>query len=62
MNIIKENNTVLLCCGKGRCPVIKKSKDHEGMYELTDDFDNKVILEKDNLLAISEAIKSLDDD
>ena len=61
MNIIKEGNTVLLCCGKGRCPVLKKSEDKKGLYELTDDFDNKVFLEKDNLIAIAEALKSLDD-
>jgi len=61
MNIIKEGDTVLLCCGKGRCPALKKSEDKEGLYELTDDFDNKVFLEKDNLIAIAEAVKSLDD-
>lgn len=61
MNIIKENNSVLLCCGKGRCPALKKSEEHKDMYELTDDHGNKVLLEKENLMAISEAVKSLDD-
>ena len=59
MNTIKQGSSVLLCCGKGRCPSLKKSKEKEDHYELTDDFGNKVLLEKEHLLAINEAFDSL---
>lgn len=61
MNILKQEDSVLLCCGKGRCPALKKSKEKPNMYELTDDFNNTVLLEKDHLKVIAEALESLDD-
>ena len=61
MNTIKQGNSVLLCCGKGRCPVLKKSEEKKDHYALTDDFGNKVLLTKDHLKAVSEALKQLDD-
>ena len=62
MNTIKQGSSVLLCCGKGRCPSIKKSKEKQDHYELKDDFGNKVLLEKEHLLALKEAVDSLDAD
>lgn len=61
MNIRKQNDGILLCCGKGKCPVLKKSKKTSGLYDLKDDFGGKVSLTKDQLMVIQEALKALDD-
>ena len=61
MNTLKQGNAVLLCCGKGRCPKIEKSKERKEHYELSDDYGNKVSLNRDHLMAISEAVKQLDE-
>ncbi len=61
MNIKIENNEVLLCCGKGRCPVLKKSEEDTNHYTLKDDFGGQVSLTKDQLLVIQEALEALDD-
>lgn len=59
-NIKREGGTVLLCCGKGRCPALAKSKDKEELYSLADDFGGKVYLTKEQLLVIQEAVEELD--
>jgi len=59
-NIRREGGTVLLCCGKGRCPALAKSEDKEGLYSLVDDFGGKVHLTKEQLLVIQEAVEDLD--
>lgn len=61
MNTIKQGNAVLLCCGKGRCPKLQKSKEKKDHYDLSDDFGNTVLLTKDHLKAVSEALQQLDD-
>lgn len=60
-NTLKQGESILLCCGKGRCPELKKSKEKKNHYELSDDFGNKVTLTKDHLMAIPEAVPQLDD-
>jgi hypothetical protein len=60
MNVKREGNSVLLCCGKGRCPALKKSEDQEEMYSLTDDFGGQVLLSKEQLTVIQEALEELD--
>lgn len=57
-NIKIEGNSVLLCCGKGKCPALTKDVQEEGMFSLTDDFGGKVKLNKDQLLAIQEAVEA----
>ena len=59
MNTRLENNQILLCCGKGRCPVLKKSKEKTDHYTLTDDFGGEVSLTQEQLLVIKEALESL---
>jgi hypothetical protein len=59
MNIKKQDGGVLLCCGKGRCPVLKKSKEKTDHYTLTDDFGGEVSLTQEQLLVIKEALESL---
>jgi len=61
MHIKKDGRSILLCCGRGRCPTLKKSDKKTKHYELTDDFGGTVSLTKDHLLAIREALKELDD-
>lgn len=60
MNLKKEGKSILLCCGKARCPELKKSASKKGHYELKDDFGGKVSLTKDQLLIIKDAVKELD--
>ena len=60
MNIKREGESILLCCGRGRCPAIKKSEKQPDHYDLSDDFGGKVSLTKDQLLAIKSALKELD--
>jgi hypothetical protein len=61
MNIKIKNDEAFLCCGKGRCPVLKKSKEEADHYTLTDDFGGEVLLTKNQLLVIQEALEALDD-
>lgn len=56
----KEGDSVLLCCGRARCPSLKKSKNQKGHYDLTDDFGGSVSLTKKQLSLIKDAIKELD--
>jgi len=60
MNIRREGDSVLLCCGKGRCPAIKKEESQGDMYSLTDDFGGKVLLSKEQISVIQEALEELD--
>jgi hypothetical protein len=61
MNIKKQGDGVLLCCGKGRCPVLKKSKSKSDHYSIKDDFGGEVSLTKEQLLVIQEALEALHD-
>ena len=61
MEIKKEGDSVLLCCGRARCPRLKKSDKDKNTYELADDFGGKVSLTKEQLLIIGKAVESLDD-
>jgi len=62
MNLKKQGESILLCCGKARCPSLKKSSTNKGLYELKDDFGGAVKLTKDQLLIIKDALKQLDAD
>ena len=59
MQIKRDGDLVLLCCGRGRCPSIKKAKGVDNSYELSDDHGGKVILTKDQFLVIRDAIKKI---
>ena len=54
---IEPNNIVLLCCGKKGCPSLRKE---DGLYFLKDDSGSEVMLEKDHLMAIKEALAALE--
>tara|TARA_B110000305_G_C19392616_1_gene615747 strand:- start:1172 stop:1378 length:207 start_codon:yes stop_codon:yes gene_type:complete len=57
-----QDKEILLCCGRGRCPSIKRDPragDTEH-FLLTDDFGGSIKLDKEQLLSIKEAVKNLD--
>jgi|TARA_R110000803_G_scaffold117393_5_gene185933 hypothetical protein len=56
----KEGNSILLCCGRARCPAIKKSEGQKDHYEITDDFGGAVSLTREQLSLIKDALKELD--
>lgn len=60
MDFVKRvnDNTVKLCCGGRGCPTIKDLGN--GTYEVTDDNGNVVILKKDELKLVNDAISTLD--
>jgi hypothetical protein len=53
-----QNDSILLCCGKERCPSVKKSE--KDFYEIKDDFGGDVKLNKDQISLLSEAINKLE--
>ena len=63
MNTRLEGKSILLCCGKGRCPAIKRDEESNEAdnFILTDDFGGSIKLEKNQLLAIKEALDQIDD-
>ena len=56
----KEGRSILLCCGRARCPAIKKSEKEKGHYEVTDNFGGSVALTREQLSLIKDALKELD--
>ncbi len=58
-NIKIDGSSVLLCCGKNRCPALSKNKDDK-TFSLTDDFGGKVKLTKEQLQSIQEALNHFD--
>ena len=59
MKLRIENDSVFMCCGKARCPAIKKTdqtnEDGESFYLITDDFGGSVKIPESQALIISEA-------
>jgi len=54
-----QPNQVLLCCGKGGCPVVSKEKD--GSITITDDYGNRVKMKEAEAQLINDALKTLED-
>jgi hypothetical protein len=50
-------NSVKLCNQNGCCPVIELGADDK--FTILDDFNNVVVLSKEQILAVSEAAKQL---
>lgn len=60
MEDIKYNhseNSIILCCGRGRCPELSFTQD--GLVKIIDDFGGEIKIEQDQALLISKAIKKL---
>jgi len=54
-----QPNQVLLCCGKGGCPVVSKEKD--GSIKIKDDYGNEVHMKEAEAQLIKDALKTLED-
>ena len=52
-----SNNSVKLCNKKGCCPIIELGADDK--FTILDDFQNVVVLTKEEILAVSEAAKQI---
>jgi len=53
-------NSVKVCCGKQGCPVIEKvDGDH---YKVTDDEGNTILVKKEELKLMGDAVNAIDGD
>ena len=53
-------NSVKVCCGKSGCPVIEKiDEDH---YKVTDEDGNTIIVKKEELKLMGDAVNAIDGD
>ena len=53
-------NSVKICCGKQGCPVIKKIDDDH--YKVTDDEGNTIVVKKEELKLMGDAVTTIDGD
>lgn len=54
-----NNNKIMLCRPGSCCPIIEKVSDEE--YNITDDYNGKVVITKDQLKMLKDAIEHFDD-
>ena len=53
-------NSVKVCCGRTGCPVIEKiDEDH---YKVTDDEGNTIVVKKEELKLMGDAVTTIDSD
>jgi hypothetical protein len=53
-------NKVKVCCGRTGCPVVEKiDEDH---YKVTDDDGNTIIVKKEELKLMGDAVNTIDGD
>ena len=55
-----SENSVKVCCGNNGCPVVEKIDDDH--YQVTDDDGNKIIVKKEELKLMGDAVNTIDDD
>ena len=55
-----SDNSVKVCCGKNGCPVVEKIDDEH--YQVTDDDGNKIIVKKEELKLMGDAVTTIDGD
>ena len=53
-------NSVKVCCGKQGCPVIEKVDD--GHYKVTDDEGNTILVKKEELKLMGDAVNAINGD
>lgn len=58
MKRLSEDQIVL--CGKGKCKCPTVTKLENGTYEVLDDYGNKIIVTKQELEMMSDAVQALD--
>lgn len=59
MEIKINKKEATLCCGREKCPVIKKES--EDIFSIKDDFGNSIRLERMHLNLITDAVRLLDE-
>lgn len=53
-------NSVKVCCGRTGCPVVEKiDEDH---YKVTDDDGNAIVVKKEELKLMGDAVNTIDGD
>lgn len=52
-----NDKTIKICCGKRGCPTITDLGD--GMVEITDDNENKIVVKAEEALLLSDGVKLL---
>ena len=55
-----SESSVKVCCGKQGCPVIEKID--EDNYKVTDDDGNTIIVKKEELKLMGDAVNAIDGD
>ena len=60
--MIKKLNTnkVKVCCGRNGCPVVEKIDDEH--YKVTDDDGNSIVVKKEELKLMGDAVNAIDGD
>ena len=53
-------SSVRVCCGKQGCPVVEKIDDDH--YKVTDDDGNAIIVKKEELKLMGDAVNTIDGD
>lgn len=55
-----NNTTVSICCGKANCPTVEKID--ENHYKITDDDGNSIVVKKEELKLMGDAVTVIDKD
>ncbi len=55
-----EENKVKVCCGKKGCPVVEKID--EDTYKVTDDDGNSIVVKKEELSLMGDAVQTINED
>jgi hypothetical protein len=55
-----DKNKVKVCCGKKGCPVVEKID--EDTYKVTDDDGNSIMVKKEELSLMGDAVQTINED
>ena len=55
-----SENSVKVCCGRSGCPVVEKID--EDYYKITDDEGNTIVVKKEELKLMGDAVNTIDGD
>tara|TARA_R110002020_G_scaffold450879_1_gene664610 strand:+ start:3057 stop:3257 length:201 start_codon:yes stop_codon:yes gene_type:complete len=55
-----DDSTVKVCCGRNGCPTVEKID--EEYYKVTDDSGNSIVVKKDELELMGDAITTINED
>lgn len=55
-----DTNKVKVCCGRTGCPVVEKIDDE--YYKVTDDDGNSIIVKKEELKLMGDAVTTINED